>query len=376
LLMATVLLVPVAAHAANQAPSHWTRAASIPGVLDAAGPRADGRTVIVAAGKLYLLSAGGGALQSFAGGPGGYPGPGGEEPYIALSPGATGPGCSFARDDLFILQLKPAGGVLRIDPQGIAHNFANVNGVDLLNGIAFDTTGAFGHRLLVTGPRANQTTLAAIDCNGAVTPITRQAPIVEGGIAVAPASFGTYAGDLVAADELSGNIYAFAPTGEVRTVARPNLAVGGDIGVEGAGFIPPAPVAGLTAYFADRGTPGNPHPGTDHLLALTSDQLASSGAQPGDLLVATEGGAGMVGVRCSTSCTWYPVTADNAVSHGEGHVLLLSGAPGSLFTTAPAAVQSTQSSFPFVLIGAIAAAVLVVLAAIAGVVLWRVRAHS
>ncbi len=370
------MAVVLAVSAAAQAPVSWTRSAPIPGVLDAAGPRADGRMVVAAAGKLYLLDPRSGTLDRFAGGPSGYPGPGGEEPYIALSPGAPGPGCSFARDDLFVLQLKPAGGVLRIDPQGIAHNFANVDGVDSLNGIAFDSTGAFDHRLLVTGLRANHTTLAAIDCNGAVTPITRQAPIVEGGIAVAPATFGDFAGDLVGADELSGNIYAFTPTGDVRTVAHPDLAVGGDIGVEGAGFIPAAPVAGLTAYFADRGTPGNPHAGTDHLLALTGDQLARTAARPGDLLVATEGGAGMVGVHCSPSCTWYPVSADNPVSHGEGHVLVLVGAPAPLFTTAPGIVQGAQSSLPFALFGAIAAGVLLLLALVLAVVLWRVRRHA
>jgi hypothetical protein len=374
--MAAVLAVTAAPAQAAQAPATWTRSASVPGVLDVAGPRADGTMVVAAAGKLYLLAAGGGALERFAGGPGGYPGPGGEEPYIALSPGSPGPGCSFARDDLFVLQLKPAGGVIRIDPQGIAHNFANVDGVDLLNGITFDTTGAFDHRLLVTGPHANRTTVAAIDCNGGVTPITRQAPIVEGGIAVAPASFGVFAGDLVAPDELSGNIYAIAPDGAVGTVARPDLATGGDIGVEGAGFIPAGQVAGLTAYFADRGTPGNPHPGTDHLLALTGDPLVRAGSQSGDLLVATEGGAGMVGVHCSTSCTWYPVIADNAVSHGEGHVLVVAGAPAPLFTSAPGPLRSAQPAPPFALFGAIVTVVVLVLAVVTAVLVRYVRHRS
>jgi hypothetical protein len=38
----------------------------------------------------------------------------------------------------------------------------------------------------------------AIDCAGGVRAITSHAPAMEGGIAVAPTSFGRYGGDLVA----------------------------------------------------------------------------------------------------------------------------------------------------------------------------------
>lgn len=331
--------------AAAATPATWTQALPLTGVFDVAGPRADGRLVVGApAGRLLLLDPRTGEVSPFASGANGYSVAGGEEPYFALSPGLTGQGCGFARDDLFVLQLKPAGGVLRIDASGAASVFATVPGVDGLNGIAFDATGRFGHRLLVTGPHGGRTTVAAIDCAGTVSVITTQAPVLEGGLAVAPADFGAYGGDLVAPDELSGNVYAIAPDGTSRTITHPDLATGGDIGVEGAGFIPAGPVMSLTAYFADRGTPGNLHPGTDHLLALSGESLAAAGARTGDLLVGTEGGGGLVGIRCASTCSSYPIVEDNAVSHGEGKVLVAATAPGSAFATPPAAVRTAAKA--------------------------------
>ncbi len=333
----------------------WQVADPIPHVFDVAGPRSDGSLVIAAGGKLFLLNPVSGAQETFAAGTGGFAGANGEESYIALSVASAGH-AGFRPDDLFVLQIKPVGGILRIDSAGIGHQFANVDGVDTLNGIAFDTTGAFGYRLLVTGPHAQHTTVAAIDGDGHVSVITAQAPVVEGGLAVAPSSFGKFAGDLIAPDELSGKIYAIAPDGTSQVVATPDLAHGGDIGVEAAGFIPDVDPASATVYFADRGTPANLHPGTDNLLALNGAELARAGAGRGDLLVGTEGGAGLVAVRCDmTVCGVTTIIPDNGVSHGEGHILVLPGAPSSAFRPAPAAVRtpfgSTQAALEAGLIG-------------------------
>ena len=81
----------------------------------------------------------------------------------------------------------------------------------LIDGLAFDTTGEFGHRLLVTINAGTRTTVDAIGCAGIVHAITRSAPRVEGGIAVAPATFGRFAGDLIAPGETSGRIFAITP---------------------------------------------------------------------------------------------------------------------------------------------------------------------
>jgi hypothetical protein len=62
---------------------------------------------------------------------------------------------------------------------------------------------------------------------------------MEGGIAVAPASFGPYGGDFVAPGETSGRVFAIGPDGSVVTLVVSALPHGGDIGVESAGFVPP-----------------------------------------------------------------------------------------------------------------------------------------
>src|SRR5207237_5046066 len=144
-------------------------------------------------------------------------------------------GCSFAPGEVYQLRLGGSPGVIRVDVRGSAHPFAEVSGIDSLNGIAFDTSGRFSHRLLVTGPHRGATTVAAIDCLGRTQLVTDSAPTLEGGLAVAPSTFGAFAGDLIAPDELSGNLLAIRPDGTAAVVARSGLPTGGDIGVEGLG---------------------------------------------------------------------------------------------------------------------------------------------
>ena len=140
-------------------------------------------------------------------------------------------------------------------------------GVSTLTGITLDTVGAFGHRLLVIGPsQSRKTEVTAVDCRGRATSIGTVDVPLEGGITVAPRSFGSYGGQLIAADELGGSIYAISPGGRLSTVTRSDLPAGQDVGVESAGFVPGRAAA---AYLADRGTPGNPHQGTDSVLRLT-----------------------------------------------------------------------------------------------------------
>jgi hypothetical protein len=145
--------------------------------------------------------------------------------------------------------------------------------------------------------------------------------VVEGGIAVAPPSFGHYGGDLVGANELNGRIYAFGPGGSVATLAVSGLPHGGDIGVESLGFVPPGFGAGGAAYLADRYTPGNRHPGTNSILRLPGAELARAGVRAGDLLVATEGSARTIVVRCARSCTVRYIADGPAITHAEGHIV-------------------------------------------------------
>jgi hypothetical protein len=299
----------------------------LPGVVDVAGPRADGRLVVSAGRNLFLLDRARGDLQPFASGAGGYPPLPGDEPYLAVSSGRTviSAGCSFTRDDVFVIDQAPHR-VWRISG-GRAKVFATVDGVDSLSGITFDDTGRFGNRLLLIGPSHGLTVVAAVDCRGAVTHVTDAAPAMEGGMVVAPASFGAFAGDLIAPDELSGVIRAVRPDGSTAVVAVLGLPRGQDTGIEGLGFVPAGFTRGGAAYFADRSTPGNRYPGTGSLLSVDSVTLVGSGVRDGDLLGATEGGARTVAVRCDRACLVTAVAQGPVSAHGEGHLLVVADRP-------------------------------------------------
>jgi hypothetical protein len=292
--------------------AHWIAFAHVRRPLDLAGPAADGAFVLAAAGRLWLLGADRG-VQPFAAGAHGYMSPGGEEPYVALSKG----GC-FGRGTVYALRLTAGRGVVAVDSFGRMRRFARLSAPGLIDGITFDRTGRFGHRLLVTVNAGSKTTVDAISCRGGVTEITRSAPRVEGGIAVAPATFGRFAGDLIAPGEVSGKLFAITPAGASLLVADSGLPHGGDVGVESEAFVPPG---AADAYVADRLTPGNPHPGDDVVLRVSAAALRAAGVRPGDLLVATEGGALTDDIRCSAGgCRVRYVVDGPREAHVEGHI--------------------------------------------------------
>jgi hypothetical protein len=138
---------------------------------------------------------------------------------------------------------------------------------------------------------------------------------------VAPATFGEFGGDLIAPDEANGLVYAVTPSGQVAILARSGLPAGADIGVESAGF---APAAAAATYLADRLAPGNRYPGDDAILRISAAALARAGIRAGDLLVATEGGAKTIDVRCAATCSVRYVATGPAIAHGEGHVVFAS----------------------------------------------------
>jgi hypothetical protein len=311
-------------------PAHWVSFRHIPAVVDLAGPRRNGQLALALAGRLSLLGPTG--LVDFARGRHGYSTARGTEPYITLAPGAL-PGIgkrkrkrSFTRDDVYALEPGRAPAVIRIDSKGDATRFATLPRGSFPNGIAFDTTGAFGHRLLVSAVADGATSIFSIDWQGAVQTLTRRAPRVEGGIAVAPSSFGAFAGELVAPDEISGTVYAVDARGYARVVARSGLPHGGDIGVESEGFVPTGFSRQSAAYLADRSVPGNAHPGTNSILMLSGADLTRAGVMTGDLLVASEGGAETIAVRCQRTCVVRHIAAGPPATHAEGHIV---------FTNAP-----------------------------------------
>lgn len=318
--LATVLTHPVSPAAAPSLA--WQHGAHLKGVFDVTGPRRDGRLVIAAAGGLYLLSPTG-HLGRFATSYTPRPGP---EAYVANSPGVweNAPRCGFPRDAIAALDLASGRhGALLISPTGHVSKLGNVPGVSGLYGITFDGTGRFGHRLLVVGRvPGGRTRISAVDCLGHVESIGIVNVPLEGGIAVAPATFGAFAGDLIAPNELNGSLYAVSPAGQLRTVAASGLPSGQDVGVESLGFVPPAGPGG--AYVADRRTAGGAHPGTDHVLTLSGATLRSAGVQAGDLLAGTEGGATVVRVRCEMVCSVVTLVPVPTSAHGEGSLVVVS----------------------------------------------------
>ncbi|MBV9802287.1 MAG: hypothetical protein JO130_03820, partial [Solirubrobacterales bacterium] len=272
-------------------PARWAPYVHAASPIDVVGPRRDGAMVVAANGRLWLLS-GSGALRAFA--PSYHSNPG-LEAYIAL-PAAHHPGCSFGADTVYAISFGKPRGVVAVDAQGRVRPFATIRAPGLIDGIAFDETGDFGHRLLVATTHGKHTTVDGLDCHGAVKTVSAAAHRVEGGIAVAPATFGRFAGDLIASDELGGGIYAITPSGRNLLVAASGLAHGGDTGVESEAFLPAQ--GRFYALLADRLTPGNRHPGDNLLLRVSSAALFAAGARPGDLLDATEGGARTVAVHC------------------------------------------------------------------------------
>lgn len=346
----------------------WEQWQAVAGVFDLAGPRSDGSLIVAGSDQLYTLTAGG-SLSPFTRNE-----DPGAEAYLVVS---AGTGC-FAEDDAFVLRLQAPIGVTRVSAGGSSTAPFAVVAVPSLNGIAFDATGSFGHRLLVTGPVAGKTEVVAIDCSGAAQVLTRTAPTVEGGMAVAPQGFGAFGGDLIAPDELTGLVWAIAPDGSSRQVVSSGLPAGQDTGVESVAFVP----AGFTTrggyvYYSDRSTPGNPHPGTDHVLRLSSADLAGAGVQDGDLLAATEGGASMVDVRCNSACHVSAVVPLPTPAHGEGHlVFTLTAQPPSPVATAVQAAYSPPGRGGFPVIAAAGVVAIVTGGALVAVLLLARRRRA
>lgn len=350
----------------------WQPVARVAGIFDLAGPRADGWLVAAGSAKLYLLDPLG-AVTPFAQGPDGYADDKGGEAYLTIVPrlpasANSGGACTWEQGDAFILRLHAPLGLTKVDIHGVKSAFASIPSITSLSGITFDTIGTFGYRLVVTaGVSGGKTEVAAVDCAGNVAVITRAAPAMEGGIEVAPTTFGAFGGMLVAPDENSGNIYAVGADGSSKRVVASGLPKGGDIGVEGVAFVPHGWNGNL--YYSDRATAGNPHPGTDSVLMLDSATLGSAGVQAGDLLAVTEGGTTLIDVRCATTtCAVTPVVSTPTRAHGEGHLVFTNApaapSPSPTASSAPAAARTAGGPDLFVVAVVIVALVVLVVAAV------------
>jgi hypothetical protein len=286
----------------------WRQAAHVPGIVDVL-KLSDG--TLVASTRTGLFEVRGAALEPFART---YKPTNGGEQYAAVVGKVRTAACSWSADDVFVLDASGTPGIFRVPRGGAAVRFFDFPKGRFPSGITWDARGPFAHRLLVTVLVDNTTTtLYAIDCRGRGTVLRRGGPRVEGGIVVAPRSFGRFGGRLIAPSEINGTIYAFDPRGRSAIVARPNnVRRGADLGVESLGF---APSGARAAYLADLGAPGSPTEGTESLLVLRRAFAA------GTLVVATEGGATTLAVRCSRVCTSRQIAQGPKATHAEGHIV-------------------------------------------------------
>ncbi|MGH9223143.1 MAG: hypothetical protein ACRD2W_05030 [Acidimicrobiales bacterium] len=368
--MAVVVAAALACVAAQAAPAErWEQWRGLPGVFDIVGPRMDGRLVAAGTGRLFLVDADG-TITPYADG---YRTDPAFENYIAVapSPAPAGPGCSFMPDEVFALEIGGPVRIIRVDTAGRASTFVDLPGYEFLSGLEFDTVGRFANRLLVTARKVGsggRTSVLAIDCRDQVTTIMDNGPVVEGGLAVAPLTFGRFAGALIAPDEHGGDIVAFRPDGTSEVVFNPNLATGADVGVESLGFVPRDFFPNGVAYVADRLSPGAPTIGTDTILRLTGVALARAGVREGDLLVSTESVGRTIAVRCEATCTVIPVAEATAAAHIEGHITAVLPPALDLATTVPPPTGPGRAT-PWGLVAGVATAAVLT----AGLVWFAVR---
>lgn len=317
------LFATQAAPITEPVPPNWERWVSLPGVVDVVGPRPDGKLVAAAGGRLLLVDPDSGTTAPF----GSYATDPGPESHIAMAPGldVAGSGCRFEAGEIYALELgTPPQAVVRVTIDGVASRFVETPRVDLLTGIAFDATGRFGNQLLVAGRRGNRTVLFSIDCRGRLRTLTDSAPPIEGGMEVAPQLFGNHGGDLVGADENTGDIIFIRFDGTSGVLIRPDLPAGPDIGVGSVGFTPPGFIGrGGTAYVADRRSPGSPTEVADAIWRVTSEAFSQVRIDENDLIAVTGTGRTVI-IRCRATCRTFPF-GDAAGAHIEGHVTVVLG---------------------------------------------------
>ena len=84
--------------------------------------------------------------------------------------------CAFPAGAAFAIEPGSRPAVIMITPAGQARRFAALPLGSGLTGIAFDTTGRFGHKLLVTAGLHGKTTVFGIGCDGRLSAITADGP--------------------------------------------------------------------------------------------------------------------------------------------------------------------------------------------------------
>ena len=130
------------------------------------------------------------------------------EGAVAIAPGLG----NFPAGEVYVLQNGmlfqiPASGSPSTSPVAPVLTISNLSGT--YAGLTFDYTGSFGYSLLATGGKDGNA--YAISPSNVAQFLGSFGTIVEGP-SVAPASFGSYSGDLMVASESKSPIYAMSPS--------------------------------------------------------------------------------------------------------------------------------------------------------------------
>jgi hypothetical protein len=137
------------------------------------------------------------------------------EDYLAISPGLGG----YPANYIYVVQ---GPNIIQVSPSGgsVTH-FATIASLpETHNGITFDQVGTFGYAMIITGSTGE---VWRVSSSGAKTLVANAPSGMEGPV-VAPLSFAPYGGQIIAASELLGRVYAISPAGAVATVAMVNDA--------------------------------------------------------------------------------------------------------------------------------------------------------
>ena len=301
------------------APPAAGRVRHLPGVVDLAGPRGDGS---------FSRRRPGGcsswprrrAEPVRPRARGGYQTARGTEPYLVMVNGvsaSTGPLCVHRGHRLRHPAWRPASGHHRSTRAGRARRFASLAARAARCPVSRSTLpGGSGKGRRSWGESGGKTTVFGIGCDGRLATVTAWRPAGgrrhrRGACYARRVRRLSHRADR---DQRPGVAASLAGKFVILVPVRP--ACWCDIGVESAAS--PRPGSGRQ-YLADRFSPGNRHPGDDAILRLSAAGLARAGIRPGDLLVATEGGARTIDVRCAATCAVRYVAAGPAIAHAEGH---------------------------------------------------------
>lgn len=272
-----------------------------------------------------------------------------QEVYLAEANGSAG----FAAGDLFLCSgdsvYRMAGGA------GNAELFATPSKGSTVEYISFDPTGLWGHLLYaLTGDGG----VWAVSANGASSLVTNLGSnLVPEGLAVAPATLGGYAGDLLVTMENSHNIVAIPRNA---TDTHITLATFEDQAPERVLVVP----LGMNLLIAkyDRGT----------VVEIPATSLAG---YAGLAMVITEGEKGQTGSinvlkATGTNVTSTILLADTSSPHFEGAAFVPQTYPvlGSETTSTSTGLPVGPSGEDWILYaaaGGIAVAVVVLVAAMA-----------